>query len=98
MIISLSCILLAIIIFFVAKRMKLKTTEKTLEKYTTSPSFSKILTVDDNFQMSTVEFPRGMIMSYYPPDPKHIEAPQGWSICDGSNGTTRFTGSFCSWS
>ena len=53
-----------------------------------------MLTVNENFQISTLGFPRGMIVSYYPPDPTKIVAPQGWSICDGSNGTPDLRGRF----
>ena len=44
--------------------------------------------------MSTLEFPKGMITPYYPPDPYNIVAPKGWSICDGTNGTPDLRGRF----
>ena len=83
-------VLLCIIIICVPLCKK----SKSKESYTANSTPVSLLTVNDNFQLSTIEFPDGVIMSYYPPDPTNITAPQGWSLCDGSNGTPDLRGRF----
>ena len=71
-----------------------KSFKESYNSNNSNSSFKNMLTINDNFQMSTLEFPKGMITPYYPPDPYNIVAPKGWSICDGTNGTPDLRGRF----
>ena len=57
--------------------------------------YDSIITINDNFQMSTLSFPTGMIISYYNPKPsENIKIPYGWVLCDGTNDTPDLRGRF----
>lgn len=86
-------IILCIAILCAIINLSIRATCVIKESYSAKKS-SSMLTVNDNFQLSTIEFPHGVIMSYYPPDPASIKAPEGWSLCDGSNGTPNLRGRF----
>ena len=52
---------------------------------------NNILLTDPSGNMSSIQFPRGMIMLF---NGKDSEVPQGWAICDGTNGTPDLRGRF----
>ena len=58
-------------------------------------TFDSILTINDTFQTSTLQFPKGVIMAYYPINNLNQNIiPKGWAICDGTNGTPDLRGRF----
>ena len=76
-----------------------------VETFTDTTNMDSVLTVNDNFQLSTLSFPKGMIMPYY--NVKTLEhtnpnwrnnksnlIPYGWAMCDGENGTPDLRGRF----
>jgi microcystin-dependent protein len=44
--------------------------------------------------ISTISFPRGMIVPFYYDNKSTMEYMDGWSICDGTNGTPDLRGRF----
>jgi microcystin-dependent protein len=56
------------------------------------PSFDNLVLCDDTGNMSSIQFPKGMICNYNGDD---SSIPAGWGLCDGKNGTpdlrSRFT-------
>lgn len=51
--------------------------------------YNNILLTDPYGNMSSIQFPRGMIMLF---NGKDSDVPQGWAICDGLNGTPDLRG------
>lgn len=51
--------------------------------------YNNILLTDPSGNMSSIQFPRGMIMLF---NGKDTDVPQGWAICDGLNGTPDLRG------
>jgi hypothetical protein len=56
------------------------------------PSFDNLVLCDDTGNMSSIQFPKGMICNYNGDD---TSIPAGWGLCDGKSGTpdlrARFT-------
>lgn len=56
------------------------------------PNFDNLVLCDDTGNMSSIQFPTGIICNY---NGDATSIPQGWAICDGNNGTpdlkSRFT-------
>jgi microcystin-dependent protein len=59
----------------------------------TSPSilqgYNNMLLTDPNGNMSSIQFPKGMIILW---NGSESNVPQGWAICDGTNGTPDLRG------
>ena len=75
---------------------KSKSENKLKEWFSPVSTKTSVLTVSEDFQMSTLEFPSGVIMSYYPADfiYRTPTPPNGWALCDGRNGTPDLRGRF----
>lgn len=67
-----------------------------------SGNFKKyIASMDSDGNISSLDFPSGIILIWYPPNKDHLtlnlikdDIPNGWAICDGENGTPDLRGRF----
>lgn len=78
------------------KSEKFSTTENYKTPDYDSNSFdksgpTKLTTIDADGNLNTYEFPPGIIVAWAGPS---NSIPDGWKLCDGSNGTPNLTGRF----
>lgn len=57
----------------------------------TNPGYGKIVSVDDSGNLSSFEFPKGIIVAW---SGDYSKIPDGWALCDGSNTTPDLRGRF----
>lgn len=57
----------------------------------TNAGYGKIVSVDDNGNLSSFEFPKGIIVAW---SGDITKIPDGWNLCDGKNGTPDLRGRF----
>lgn len=99
------CIIFLIIIFFIFYYYFFnKKSERTVQNALNSSSVitgQSIAMIDSSGNISTLSYPTGMIMLWYPPNKDHLnlnlikdDIPNGWAICDGENGTPDLRGRF----
>ena len=85
-------IMISIVYFFIYnKNSKTNNKNHSTELYDNSQNtrYDNILTVNEEFQMSTLEFPRGIVVPFFPSQNNNA-IPQGWAICNGK-WNSRFT-------
>jgi hypothetical protein len=60
-------------------------------RYASLPGSNNIVLTDGNGNLSSIQFPKGMIMIW---TEGLNNIPEGWALCDGNNGTPNLTGKF----
>jgi len=60
-------------------------------RYAALPGSNNMVLTDGNGNLSSIQFPKGMIMIW---TEGLNNIPEGWAICDGNNGTPNLMGKF----
>jgi microcystin-dependent protein len=60
-------------------------------RYTTLQGANNIVLTDEQGNLSSIQFPKGMVMIW---TGDLTQIPQGWALCDGTNGTPDLRGRF----
>jgi microcystin-dependent protein len=60
-------------------------------RYTTLQGANNIVLTDEQGNLSSIQFPKGMVMIW---TGDLTQIPQGWALCDGKNGTPDLRGRF----
>lgn len=70
--------------------------QKTMRQARTLEGQNNIVLTDNNGNLSSIQFPRGIIVAYHPKPEEGgvITPPDGWVLCDGNNGTPDLRGRF----
>lgn len=92
-------IVIFICLFNLYKINNLKKDRKSNEYYnykynifkTPNPGYGKIVSVDDNGNLNSFEFPKGIIVAW---SGDIARIPDGWTICNGQNGAPDLRGRF----
>ena len=97
------CIFLWIIVFiFLINLYKKNNIKKSINEYydtksqfkklkAANPGYGKVVSVDDEGNLNSFEFPKGIIVAWSGDISK---IPDGWTICNGTNGAPDLRGSF----
>jgi hypothetical protein len=68
---------------------------KKREDYTVAIGSNNMVLTDEQGNLSSIQFPKGMIIAWNPPSGvSTTDAPSGWAICDGTNSTPDLRGKF----
>ncbi len=87
----------AIVIFVVlvmSDKIRLKERFQTAPTSAAVPGASNLVLADASGNLSSIEFPSRLIMIWSPPAGWNGQAPSGWALCDGTNGTPDLRGRF----
>ena len=85
---TIKTILIVIIVMFIYNKLTSKK-EGYSRRFGALEGSNNIVLTDNKGNLSSIQFPKGMIMLW-----QGSSAPEGWAICDGSNGTPDLRGKF----
>ena len=92
-------ILISILLYHIFSRKSINSRQQSINYPTTTSQ--GIAAIDSSGNLSSLSFPSGFILIWYPPDTKNSTldlvantVPAGWAICDGKNGTPDLRGRF----
>lgn len=86
---TLKFMVVGIIVYILYRDFFSKNREGYNRRYAALDGSNNIVLTDNKGNLSSIQFPKGMIMLY-----QGSTAPEGWALCDGSNGTPDLRGKF----